>query len=81
MGLAELHLDTGRLEFDERACENHGLPYPQNVEVATASESFPWPGLWSLLFPHVTVAAKASMASSPGSQSLNERYEVTLDMP
>jgi len=29
MGLAELDLASGRLEFDERACENHGLPYPQ----------------------------------------------------
>ncbi len=29
LGLAELDLASGRLEFDERACINHGLPYPQ----------------------------------------------------
>ncbi len=28
MGLAELDLATGRLQFDERACRNHGLPWP-----------------------------------------------------
>ncbi|MFT3954065.1 MAG: PAS domain S-box protein [Piscinibacter sp.] len=28
LGLAELHLASGRLDFDERACRNHGLPYP-----------------------------------------------------
>ncbi len=28
LGLAELHLATGRLDFDERACFNHGLPFP-----------------------------------------------------
>ena len=26
---AELDLASGRLEFDERACINHGLSYPQ----------------------------------------------------
>ena len=29
LGLAELDLASGRLEFDERACINHGLSYPQ----------------------------------------------------
>jgi len=28
MGLAELDLASGRLQFDERACRNHGLPWP-----------------------------------------------------
>ena len=28
LGLAELHLASGRLDFDERACHNHGLPFP-----------------------------------------------------
>ncbi|WP_341887777.1 PAS domain-containing protein [Variovorax sp. YR752] len=28
LGLAELDLASGRLDFDERACRNHGLPWP-----------------------------------------------------
>ena len=28
MGLAELDLANGRLQFDERACRNHGLAWP-----------------------------------------------------
>ena len=29
LGLAELDLASGRLDFDERACANHGLRFPQ----------------------------------------------------